>query len=223
MMEAGYLAAFTTGLVGGFGHCIGMCGPIVASYTIQSTSSLFERLLSGLLYNTGRITTYMFIGALMGLTGSFVNVAGKMAGFQEVVAIIAGLFMILMGLSITGLVGKTAWLEGRSGIIFKAGAHIMMERSQWKYFPLGALFGFIPCGLSYSIFIASAGTGSFLSGMVVSLLFGLGTLPSLLLVSAAAAYIGGALRGLLYKAAGGIIIITGMFFLIKGIKLYAGM
>jgi sulfite exporter TauE/SafE len=222
-MEVGYLAAFTTGLIGGLGHCIGMCGPIIASYTLQNTSSLFGRMLSGLLYNAGRISTYMFIGALMGLTGSFVNVAGKMAGFQEVVAIIAGLFMILMGLSITGLVGKKPCLEKRSNIIFKAGTYIMTERSQWKYFPLGALFGFIPCGLSYSIFIASAGTGNLISGMVVSLLFGLGTLPSLLLVSAAAAYIGGNVRGLLYKAAGGIIIITGTLYLIKGIKHYAGM
>jgi len=214
-MEAGYLAAFTTGLIGGFGHCIGMCGPIVVSYTLQGTSSLFERILSGILYNAGRITTYMFIGALMGLTGSFVNVAGKMAGFQDIVAIIAGLFMIFMGLGIFGLLGKSAWPEGRSGIIYKAGTYIMMEKSRWRYFPLGALFGFIPCGLSYSIFIASAGTGELLSGMLVSLLFGLGTLPALLLVSAAAAYIGPKLRGLLYKVAGVIVIITGILFLIR--------
>lgn len=222
-MEAGYLAAFTTGLIGGFGHCIGMCGPIVVSYTLQGTSSLLERILSGILYNAGRITTYMFIGALMGLTGSFVNVAGKMAGFQDIVAIIAGLFMIFIGLGIFGLLGKAAWKEGRSGIIYKAGKYIMMEKSRWRYFPLGALFGFIPCGLSYSIFIASAGTGELLSGMLLSLLFGLGTLPSLLLVGVAAAYIGERLKGILYKVAGGIIIITGMLFLVRGIKHYAQM
>jgi len=222
-MEAGYLAAFTTGLVGGFGHCAGMCGPIIVSHTLQGTSSLFDRLLSGILYNAGRITTYMFLGALMGLAGSFVNVAGKIAGFQEVVAILAGLFMIFMGLSISGFLGKAAWLEGHSGILFKAASYIMMEKSQWRYFPLGALFGFIPCGLSYSIFIASAGTGGFLSGMLVSLIFGLGTLPSLLLVGAAAAYIGSKLRGLLYRAAGAIVIVTGILFLIRGMKLYAGM
>lgn len=222
-MEAGYLAAFMTGLVGGFGHCIGMCGPIVASYTLQGASPVFGRLFSGILYNAGRITTYMFIGALMGLSGSFVNVAGKMAGFQNTVAVVAGLFMVFMGLSITGIVGKTSWLEGRSGIIFRAGAYILTEKSRWRYFPLGALFGFIPCGLSYSVFIASAGTGDFLSGMLVSLLFGIGTVPSLLLVGAAAAYMGEKLRGLLYKAAGGIVIITGILFLMRGIRHYAEM
>lgn len=222
-MEAGYLVAFTTGLIGGFGHCIGMCGPIVTSYALHGPPSLFDRLLSNILYNAGRITTYMLIGALMGLTGSFVNLAGKLAGFQEIVAIIAGLFMILMGLHISGFIGKSAWLEGRSGIIFKAGAYILMEKSLWRYYPLGALFGFIPCGLSYSIFIASAGTGGFLSGMLVSLLFGIGTLPSLLLVGTVAAYMGVRLRGLLYKAAGGVIIIAGILFLVRGIKHYAEM
>jgi len=222
-MEAGYLAAFTTGLLGGFGHCTGMCGPIVASYTLYSTASLFDRLLSAVLYNAGRITTYMFIGALMGLTGSFVNVAGSMAGFQGIVAVVAGLFMIIMGLNISGFMGHALSLEGHSGIIFKAGAYVMMEKSRWRYFPLGALFGFIPCGLSYSVFIASAGTGDFLSGMFVSLLFGLGTVPSLLLVSAASAYIGGALRGFLYKTAGGILVIMGILFLVRGIRHYAEM
>lgn len=222
-MEVGYLAAVTAGLIGGFGHCAGMCGPIVVSYTLQGASSPSARLLSGILYNAGRITTYMFVGAVMGLTGSFVNVAGKLAGFQQAVALIAGLFMIAMGLSISGLLKNVEWLEGRSGILLKAGASIMIEKSQWKYFPLGALFGFIPCGLSYSIFIASAGTGGLLPGMLLSLLFGLGTLPALLLVNVAASYIGDKLRGLLYKAAGGIVIIAGVVFFIKGIQRYAGM
>lgn len=222
-MEAGYLAALTTGLIGGFSHCTGMCGPIVTSYTLQGPSAPFERLLSQTLYNAGRITTYMFIGALMGYTGSFVNIAGRIAGFQEIASIMAGLFMILMGLNISGLTGNMSWLEGRSGLIFKAGSWILMERSIWRYYPLGALFGFVPCGLSYSIFIASAGTGEFLSGMLLSLLFGIGTLPSLLLVGTAAAYIGGRLRGFLYKAAGVMIIITGVIFLARGIRYYAAM
>lgn len=222
-MEAGYLAAITTGLLGGFGHCIGMCGPIVTSYALHGPPSVSERLLSHVLYNAGRITTYMFIGALMGYTGSFVDAAGSMAGFQNAAGIMAGLFMIFMGLGISGIMGKAGRLEGRSGIIFKTADYIVMEKSLWRYYPLGALFGFIPCGLSYSIFIASAGTGDVLSGMLVSLLFGLGTMPSLLLVGTAAAYMGSRLRGILYRAAGGIIIITGVFFLVKGIRHYAEM
>lgn len=161
MMEAGYIAAFTTGLLGGFGHCIGMCGPIVASYTFHNPSPpVAGRLLPHILYNSGRITTYTLIGALTGLTGSFINVAGRISGFQNIVAIAAGLLMIFMGISISGITGGTAWLERHNSLILRAGKGLLHKRSVWRYYPLGILFGFIPCGLSYTAFTAAAGTGS---------------------------------------------------------------
>jgi sulfite exporter TauE/SafE len=216
-METGLLAAFSTGLLGGFGHCIGMCGPIVASYAFHNSSAkLFSRFGSHILYNIGRITTYMFIGALMGLTGSFVNVAGRLTGLQNVVAILAGLFMVLMGLSITGLFGTARWLEGHNNLIMKAARGLSYEKSLWRYFPLGALFGFLPCGLSYTVFIAAAGTGDLFSGMLLTGFFGLGTFPSLFLFGISASLISLKLRGLLYRIAGFIIIGMGIYFLAKG-------
>ncbi len=224
-METGNIAAFTTGLLGGLGHCIGMCGPIVASYTLSDTSSttIVSRLFTHILYNTGRITTYMFIGALMGLTGSFINTAGSISGFQNIVAVIAGLIMIMMGLNISGILGRAGWLEGHNNFIMKTGKDLLHEHSMWRYYPLGALFGFLPCGFSYAAFTAAAGTGSFLSGMLLMMFFGLGTLPALLLFGIAASYISIQLRGLLYKTAGLVVILTGIYFLAKGIRLYASL
>ena len=69
--------------------------------------------------------------------------------------------------------------------------------------------------------MAAAGTGSFLSGMLLMLFFGLGTLPALLLFGIAASYVSIKLRGLLYRAAGVIVMVTGVYFLVKGIRLYA--
>lgn len=226
-MELGYTLAFTTGLLGGFGHCIGMCGPLVASYTLRGSpsplyrASIINNFLPHLFYNIGRITTYMFIGAVMGLTGSFVNVAGRISGFQNTVAIIAGLLMILMGLSISGIAGGTAWLERHNNFILKLAKNILQGESLWQYYPLGALFGFLPCGLSYTLFMAAAGTGNFLSGMFTMFFFGMGTLPSLLLFGFAASSISSRLRGILYKSAGVIVIIMGCLFILKGIRLYA--
>jgi hypothetical protein len=227
MMEVGYTLAFTTGLLGGFGHCIGMCGPLVASYALCGSPSTLYRslsinnLLPHLFYNIGRITTYMFIGAVMGLTGSFVNVAGRLSGFQNTVAIIAGLLMIFMGLSIAGIAGGTAWLERHNNFILKLAKNILQGESLWQYYPLGALFGFLPCGLSYTLFMAAAGTGNFLSGMFTMFFFGIGTLPALLLFGIISAYMNNRLRAWVYKAAGIIIMLTGIYFLIKGINLYA--
>src|SRR6266536_4613378 len=91
-MRAHLVLALTTGLLGGFGHCAGMCGPLVASVGLVSSPLLGARRALGgqLLYNAGRVTTYALLGALMGLTGSFVNTAGRLAGLQDVVAVLAG-------------------------------------------------------------------------------------------------------------------------------------
>ncbi|MEW6715550.1 MAG: sulfite exporter TauE/SafE family protein [Nitrospirota bacterium] len=226
-MEAEYTLAFTTGILGGFGHCIGMCGPLIAAYTVSGSSSavnhfsVTNRFLPHLFYNAGRITTYMFIGAMMGLAGSFINVAGRISGFQNTIMIIAGLIMIFMGLNISGITGGMGWLEKNNNLILKAGKNFLQGESLSRYYPLGALFGFLPCGLSYTVFMAASGTGNFLSGMFTMFFFGIGTLPSLLLFGFAASSISSRLRGMLYKATGVIVIVMGCLFILKGIRLYA--
>jgi uncharacterized protein len=222
-MESYYMLAFTTGLLGGMGHCIGMCGPIVASYAFHGSSPadnrpVMQNIIPHLAYNAGRITTYMFAGAVMGLTGSFIN---NISGFRNIVTIAAGLMMILMGTSISGFFGGTDWLERHNSYILRVGRKLLQGKSLWRYYPLGLLLGFLPCGFSYAAFVAAAGTGSLFSGLTLMLLFGLGTLPSLLLFGFAASSISSRLRGILYKAAGVIVIVMGCLFILKGIRLYA--
>jgi sulfite exporter TauE/SafE len=222
-MEATYLLMLTAGFLGGFGHCIGMCGPIVVSYTLQGSPAGFaDKVLVHVFYNTGRISTYIFVGALMGFAGSFINVAGKISGFQDAVAVIAGLVIILMGLNVLGVIGRSSsWLEGHNNFLLRAGKELLYEKSVLKYYPLGAIFGLLPCGLSYTAFIASAGTGDFAGGMLLMLFFGLGTIPSLLLFGLAATYMSARLRGGVYKTAGIAVILMGILFLIRGLKAYA--
>ncbi len=223
-MEAEYVMALTTGILGGFGHCLGMCGPIVASYSLSSSSdshSLSDRAIPHLLYHSGRLTMYTFIGALMGFSGSFVNVAGSIAGIQNAVAVAAGVVMIFMGLSITGIAGRTVWLERHNIVVLRHAKQIMAVRSLLRYYPLGLLLGLLPCGLSYTIFIAAAGTGGFVPGMVTALLFGLGTLPALLLFGSVISYFNASLRSRIYRAGGALVIIMGIYFIYRGIRLYA--
>jgi hypothetical protein len=223
-VEPGYLLALTTGILGSFGHCIGMCGPIVASYTLSGSSgsrSWADRLFPHLLYHGGRITMYAFIGALMGLSGSFVNVAGNIAGLQNAVAVLAGVAMVIMGLSITGIAGRTAWLERHNSTVLRYAKQVMATRSLLRYYPLGLLLGLLPCGLSYTIFIAAAGTGGLLPGMTTALLFGIGTLPALLLFGTAISYFSASLRSTIYRAGGALVIIMGIYFIFRGIRLYA--
>jgi len=223
-MEPGYLLALTTGILGGFGHCIGMCGPLVASYTLASPSAgvhlLINRMPPHLLYNLGRITTYAIIGGIMGISGSFVNVAGRIAGIQNIVAIAAGVMMIGMGLNIAGVRGNLEWIDKRNITVLRAAQKVLRSPSPLRYYPLGLLLGLLPCGLSYTVFIASAGTGGLLSGMLTSLLFGIGTLPAILLFGIVITFLSPTLRGRIYRAGGVIVIIMGVYFLYQGMRLY---
>ena len=226
-MEPGYLLAFTTGILGGFGHCIGMCGPLVASYTLavpaQGARPVVATISSHLLYNLGRITTYGLIGAVMGLSGTFVNVAGRLAGSQNIVAVAAGVMMILMGLDIAGIRGGTSWIERHNSSVLRLAQRAGASQSWLRYYPLGLILGLLPCGLSYTVFIASAGTGGLFPGMVTALLFGLGTLPALLLFGTVISSLSASLRGAIYRASGIVVIFMGIYFLFRGIRTYAGL
>lgn len=218
-MNTVYFLALTSGLLGGFGHCIGMCGPIVASYAIHSrgearSASVF---LPHLLYNAGRITTYSSIGAMMGLTGSFINVAGKLGGFQNAVSIAAGLIMVIMGLSVFGRLSVAARFEKHNSFILRAVKIVLEGESPWRYYSLGILLGFLPCGLSYSVFIAAAAAGGLPQGMFLSFCFALGTAPSLVAFGSVITYLSSGMRDRIYRTSGLAIFAMGVYFLYRGI------
>jgi sulfite exporter TauE/SafE len=101
MSGAGPLLALGTGLLGGFGHCLGMCGPLVGAFGLVAPPGTPAARVLGpqLAYHLGRVTTYALVGGAMGLTGSFVNVAGRLAGLQDAVAVLGALF-VLRGLHV---------------------------------------------------------------------------------------------------------------------------
>ena len=216
MIGPDYLLAFSTGLLGGFGHCIGMCGPLVASYALHSAAGP-QRIFPHLMYNAGRITTYSCIGSLMGLTGTFVNTAGRLAGIQNAAGMITGVVMIVMGLGIVGLFKSAGFIERHNSALMKAVKVVTETDSPWRYYPLGLLLGLLPCGLSYSIFIGAAGTGGLLQGTFFTFCFGLGTVPALLLFGFVMGYLSAAMRGLLYRVSGIAVILSGVYFLVRGI------
>lgn len=222
-MESGYLLAFTTGLLGGFGHCIGMCGPLVGASALRTSSSTDGgRVLPQVLYHAGRITTYASVGALMGLAGSFVDTAGSLMGIQHAVMVLAGIVMITMGLGIVGI-GGTSWLERHNAPVLRAGRHLLGGSSDWRFLPLGLVLGLLPCGLSYTLFIAAAGSGSPAAGMLTMLAFGAGTVPALGLFGATVAYLGSRFRSRVQRAGGIAVMAMGLWYIWKGMRLYAEM
>jgi sulfite exporter TauE/SafE len=210
--------AFVTGLVGSFGHCAAMCGPLVGSLALAGGPLGARRSLAGqLAYHAGRITTYAAVGAIMGLTGSFVNVAGRLAGIQQVVAIGAGVLMILLGAGAAGLSSALKRLETRaSGRIVALVREVLAGGGAGRLYPTGLALGLLPCGLSWTVFLGAAGTGSLPEGLLLALAFGLGTTPALLLVGAAVGAVGASARAVLVRAGGVFVILLGVLFLLRG-------
>lgn len=217
--------ALVTGLLGGFGHCAVMCGPLVGALGLAGRPLGAKRAIaSQLAYHAGRVTTYALLGGLLGLTGSVVNVAGRVAGIQEAVAVAAGLLMILLGLGAAGLLGAVRRLEARlSGRVARVARGLIGEGGAGRLYPIGLALGFLPCGLSWSMLLGSAATGSLPGGLLLALVFGLGTIPALLLVGGASALLSARARGLLFRAGGLVVALLGALFLLRGLGVHGAL
>lgn len=136
-----YWILLSTGFLVGFGHCIGMCGPIVISMVL----SLKEKtnFLPHILYNCGRITTYAFLGGIMGVTGSFTVVTTNIAYIQKSVIIFTGLLVIIMGLGMSGLIRVGRIFRdfyNPKNIIAKGSQALSSSVSTFAFFPLGCFW-----------------------------------------------------------------------------------
>ena len=187
MLEQGsYLAAFVVGLLGG-GHCAGMCGGIVGALTFGLPERVRQHFPSTLPYqlgyNLGRIASYVAAGAIMGGLG--VLLAGIIPIYlaQKTLLVIAALFMILLGLYLGGWWTGLARIEKLGGGLWRRiepfARRLLPVHSPAQALVLGIVWGWIPCGLVYSMLVWTVSAGSVAKGAGLMLAFGLGTLPNL--------------------------------------------
>lgn len=216
-----------TGLLSGFGHCVGMCGPLVATYTLQNGGdrvgaageAVRRHLGSHLRYNAGRITTYTAMGAVMGLAGSFVQVAATMGGLQRTVHLVAGLAMVLLGLNMAGWL--PSWRRhdgaGRPGLYQRLVYRLVNQSRGQGHYVLGLVLGLMPCGVLYTAEIAAAASADPWRGAALMLAFGLGTAPALLGVGLMSSWLGPRLRGGLYRLASVSVMAAGLVMVARSV------
>jgi sulfite exporter TauE/SafE len=189
------IPVFTVGLLGSV-HCIGMCGGIVSAFSaapararpfpvaVMRARVPGDGLARVLAYNTGRIASYMAAGALAGgLAGGARTLAGltslQAGGYwlANLMLVILGLYLMdaWRGLARLESLGQHLWQRARPLMRF-----IVPLDSPLKMLALGALWGWLPCGMVYSVLLTAMLTGSGGAGALVMLAFGLGTLPMLL-------------------------------------------
>jgi len=176
------LTIISIAFLGSFGHCIGMCGGIVLAYStikIEPESSKVSKTVAHLLYNFGRVFTYTLLGGIFGAIGGVATFSNTANG---ILLIIAGIAMILAGLSLMGKIKFLTIIEhtiSSSNVYKKAFQRILHSKSNMSFFILGMLNGLLPCGFVYFFAITAAATASPLYGALVMFIFGISTIPAM--------------------------------------------
>lgn len=188
MLELTITAAFLVGLLGG-SHCVGMCGPIVGAVTVTLPGSR-PKLRFVLTYNAGRILSYTVVGMLAGVLGASSYFLEHILPIQKMLYGLASLMLIVLGLYLAGIWHGVTFIEGAGKTLWQRlqpySAKLLPVKSLPHAFALGAVWGWLPCGLVYSVVVAAIATAHPLQGGLLMLAFGLGTLPTLLAMGMAA-------------------------------------
>lgn len=201
------ISALILGLLGG-GHCLGMCGGLMGALTLaiprEQRSRRFRLLLA---YNLGRILSYACAGLLIGLAGwAVANSPGALA-----LRVVAALLLIAMGLYLAGWWSGLTRIEGIGRGLWRyiqpVATRLLPVSSLPRALLLGALWGWLPCGLVYSTLLWSSSQGNAVDSAVLMLAFGIGTCPVLLATGIAAERTTALLRKRGVRMAGGLLVI----------------
>lgn len=221
-----YFSAFIVGLLGGV-HCIGMCGGIVGALTFglpeqkrQSFSALLPFQLS---YNLGRLISYVIAGAIMGGLGMLLAELMPIQIAQRGLLVIAGIFMVLLGLYLSGWWMVLNRVERMGGALWRKiepyGRRLMPVQTPLQALGIGMIWGWVPCGLVYTMLINAVSSGGAIKGAGLMFAFALGTLPNLLamgLLAGAAARL--ARSDIARKIAGITVILFGIYTLWSALR-----
>jgi sulfite exporter TauE/SafE len=218
------VSIFIVGFFASIGHCVAMCGGIVGALTMgidkSQLNGKFKVIQYHFFYNFGRILSYILMGMLLGAIGS---VLIQMTVFDKILRIISGLLMITMGLYLANWWFGLQKIEKFGSVIWKKIQPIANKmlpiNSTSKAFSLGILWGYLPCGVVYSALAFSMASGSWYQGGLIMLVFGLGTLPMLLLMgSISSVFTQFFQQNFVKKMAGLVVIVLGIFALLMPLK-----
>jgi hypothetical protein len=184
MSDFSVVAVFIVGLLGGV-HCLGMCGSIVGIFTSQVPPNL-PRWPFHLAYSGGRIASYAAAGALVGAIGHAGLLMRDAVPVQHLLFGLSSLMLIALGLYLAGVWGAVRQLEKMGGGLWRRlqpyTTRLLPVNTVIRALGLGALWGWLPCGLVYSVLLSALASGSAAKGALIMLAFGLGTLPNLVAI-----------------------------------------
>jgi uncharacterized protein len=212
MIELSFLSAFLVGLLGG-GHCVGMCGGIVSAVSMHLPNQTKNqpKILFLIAYNTGRILSYTLAGVLAGLLGASSFFLNHVLPIQHLLYFMSSLMLILLGLYLAGFWYGLTYIENAGRSLWEKlqpySKRFIPVQNLTQAFALGGLWGWLPCGLVYSVLIAAIATGNVINGGLLMLAFGLGTLPTLLAMGMTAVRLKATLQNIWVRRASGLLVL----------------
>lgn len=206
-------------LLGFFGslHCIGMCGPIALALPIHQFNSL-KRNVAIILYNLGRSISYVILGLIFGSIGQLF----VLSGLQQVLSIIAGVF--ILGWVLTKYTSLLKFSSFKPITLFMNRIKFQLSNSiQQKslrfLFLTGVLNGFLPCGLVYIAIAAAANQGNTLNAMLFMFLFGISTWPVMTVLPVIGSFLSTKFKLIINRSLPFVLTIMGFLMIMRGLNL----
>ncbi len=184
-------AAFVTGLLGS-AHCFGMCAGISGLFAVNQQITVIKRHVSvAIVYNAGRVMSYALLGVFVAAVGK--TFVAAIPGLAAPVRLASGLLIVIVGLQVAFDWRFLAPVEKAGARLWStmapAAKSLLPVTSLPRALGLGLLWGWLPCGLVYSVLLIAATTANPMAGGLVMLAFGLGTIPAMIATGIGAARI----------------------------------
>jgi uncharacterized protein len=212
---------FLIGLVAGTSSCLAVTGGLLLAlaakhneiHRAETTAQKFKPLLQ---FNIGRLASYFVLGGFVGVLGQSITLSTRMTGYMNIVI---ALVMVYLALNILGIIRKGSFPIRLPKKYARWIADLSDSDHPAAPFTLGALTFFLPCGFTQSLQLAALASGTFATGAVIMLVFALGTLPSLLGISALSSAVRGRTLNLFLRFSGTLVLILALFNLNSGLEL----
>lgn len=210
----GYGILFAVGFMSSF-HCVAMCGGINLSLCVsykfdKGDDSNLSKFVPSLLYNAGRIVSYTVLGGIVGGLGSVFQISNSGSAF---VSLLAGAFMVIMGLNMLNIFPWLRRLNPHMPKLFAKSIHNYKKNGP---FLVGLLNGFMPCGPLQAMQLYALGTGSFITGALSMFMFSLGTIPLLFAFGALGSMLSAKSTKNMVKASAVLVVVLGLVMITRG-------